>query len=62
MVNPILTVARLGVVLARNGQRHRVLDEISFAVAPGEILAVVGESGAGKSTLGAAIQGLLPDD
>ncbi|WEX90588.1 ABC transporter ATP-binding protein [Sinorhizobium garamanticum] len=62
MVDPALTVTKLGVVLARNGERHRVLDEISFAVTPGEILAVVGESGAGKSTLGAAIQGLLPND
>ncbi|MCA1443462.1 ABC transporter ATP-binding protein [Ensifer sp. IC4062] len=62
MDDPVLTVSRLRVVLARNGERHRVLDEISFAVAPGEILAVVGESGAGKSTLGAAIQGLLPSD
>ncbi|MBB4188594.1 peptide/nickel transport system ATP-binding protein [Sinorhizobium terangae] len=62
MVDQVLTVAGLGVVLSRNGRKHRVLDDISFAVAPGEILAVVGESGAGKSTLGAAIQGLLPSD
>jgi peptide/nickel transport system ATP-binding protein len=37
----------------------RALDDVSFAIAPGEILGVVGESGAGKSLTGAAIIGLL---
>ncbi len=37
----------------------RALDDISFQIAPGEILGVVGESGAGKSLTGAAIIGLL---
>ncbi|MEI6734427.1 MAG: ABC transporter ATP-binding protein, partial [Comamonadaceae bacterium] len=35
------------------------LDDVSFDIAPGEILGVVGESGAGKSITGAAIIGLL---
>jgi peptide/nickel transport system ATP-binding protein len=35
------------------------LDDVSFEIAPGEILGVVGESGAGKSMTGAAIIGLL---
>src|SRR5690349_14690107 len=35
------------------------LDDISFDVAPGEVLGVVGESGAGKSLTGASIIGLL---
>jgi len=42
--------------------RHGTLvavDDISFDIAPGEILGVVGESGAGKSLTGAAIIGLL---
>ncbi len=37
----------------------RALDDISFDIAPGEILGIVGESGAGKSLTSAAIIGLL---
>jgi peptide/nickel transport system ATP-binding protein len=37
----------------------RAIDDISFSIAPGEILGVVGESGAGKSLTGAAIINLL---
>jgi peptide/nickel transport system ATP-binding protein len=42
--------------------RHGTLvaiDDVSFSIAPGEILGVVGESGAGKSLTGSAIIGLL---
>ena len=35
------------------------VDDVSFSIAPGEVLGVVGESGAGKSMTGAAIIGLI---
>lgn len=36
------------------------VNNISFDIAPGEILGVAGETGAGKTTIGLAIMGLLP--
>jgi peptide/nickel transport system ATP-binding protein len=38
----------------------RAVEDVSFAIAPGEVLALIGESGAGKSLTGAALIGLLP--
>ena len=35
------------------------IDDVSFDIAPGEVLGVVGESGAGKSITGTAVIGLL---
>lgn len=56
---PILEVRNLRVEFpARRGTLVAV-DGISFAIAPGEVLGVVGESGAGKSLTGTAIIGLL---
>jgi ABC-type dipeptide/oligopeptide/nickel transport system ATPase component len=37
-----------------------IVDALSFAIAKGETLAVVGESGAGKSMTGLAVMGLVP--
>jgi peptide/nickel transport system ATP-binding protein len=56
---PLLEVKNLRVEFPTRRGTLLALDDISFAIAPGEILGVVGESGAGKSLTGAAIIGLL---
>lgn len=59
MAVPLLEVRRLCVEFPTRRGTLRALDDVSFDIAPGEILGVVGESGAGKSLTGAAIIGLL---
>ncbi len=55
----LLQVKNLVVEFPSRHGTLRALDGISFDIAPGEILGVVGESGAGKSLTGASIIGLL---
>jgi peptide/nickel transport system ATP-binding protein len=55
----LLQVKNLIVEFPNRRGTLRALDDISFDIAPGEILGVVGESGAGKSLTGASIIGLL---
>jgi len=59
MAEPLLRVESLRVELPSRRGVLTALDDISFTIAPGEILGVVGESGAGKSVAGAAVVGLL---
>jgi peptide/nickel transport system ATP-binding protein len=59
MTPPLLAVEDLVVEFPTRRGVLRALDRVSFAIAPGEVLGVVGESGAGKSLTGAAIIGLL---
>ena len=56
---PLLEVRNLRVEFPTRRQTLVAVDDVSFEIAPGEILGVVGESGAGKSLTGMAIIGLL---
>jgi peptide/nickel transport system ATP-binding protein len=55
----LLEVRNLRVEFATRHGTLVAIDDISFHIASGEILGIVGESGAGKSLTGAAIIGLL---
>ncbi len=44
------------------GSGQRVLDDVSFVVEPGDLVAIVGGSGAGKTTLLEAISSIRPPD
>ena len=57
--NPLLEVRNLTIDFDTRHGALRAVDDISFQLAPGEILGLVGESGAGKSLTGTAIIGLL---
>jgi peptide/nickel transport system ATP-binding protein len=59
MTGALLSVRDLEVEFATRKGPLRALDRVSFEIAPGEVLGVVGESGAGKSLTGLAIIGLL---
>ena len=56
---PLLEVRNLRIEFPTRRGALVAIDDISFSIAPGEVLGVVGESGAGKSITGAAIIGLI---
>ncbi|MFT3854628.1 MAG: ABC transporter ATP-binding protein [Ilumatobacteraceae bacterium] len=55
-----LDVANLTVEYAVGRHRVRAVDDVSFHVATGETLALIGESGSGKSSIGKGIMRLAP--
>ncbi|GGH24152.1 peptide/nickel transport system ATP-binding protein [Cribrihabitans marinus] len=58
-MEPVLSVRDLVVEIPTRHGVLRPVDHVSYDLAPGEILGVVGESGAGKSMTGNAVIGLL---
>ncbi|MET0508832.1 MAG: ABC transporter ATP-binding protein [Burkholderiaceae bacterium] len=59
MTAPLLEVDHLRVEFPTRRGTLTAIDDISFSIAAGEVLGVVGESGAGKSLTGAAVIGLI---
>jgi peptide/nickel transport system ATP-binding protein len=57
--SPFLSVRHLTVEFPTRRGTLRAIDDISFDLAPGEVLGIVGESGAGKSLTAAALIRLL---
>ncbi|MGH7583830.1 MAG: ABC transporter ATP-binding protein [Gemmatimonadales bacterium] len=57
----LLEVSQLNIRFpARDAPALEPVDDVSFTVAPGELVALVGESGCGKSLTGLALPRLLP--
>lgn len=48
--------------LSRNYGRHKAVDDVTFAVAKGEIVGLLGHNGAGKTTIMKMISGYLEPD
>jgi peptide/nickel transport system ATP-binding protein len=61
-VKPLDVAARLANLAGANMREEvvRAVDRVDLAIAPGEVVGLVGESGCGKSTLGRLAVGLLP--
>ena len=61
MAAPLLAVDRLSVAFPGAGSDVAVVRELSFEIAPGEFLGLVGESGCGKSVTALALLRLVPE-
>ncbi len=57
---PLIEVRNLSISFPASHGDVAIVDNISFTVAPGETMGLVGESGCGKSLTAMAIMGLLP--
>ena len=57
---PVLSVANMAIAYGRGTRAVKVVQDVSFAVAPGEALGIVGESGCGKSQTMLGAMRLLP--
>lgn len=58
MAEPLLKVRNLDVsVRDKKGHEFKIVDDISFDVQPGEVIALIGESGSGKTTISLGCMG-----
>ena len=60
-VAPLLEVRNLRIELGPRRRPITAVDDLSFSIAPGGTLAVLGESGSGKTLTAKAIMGILPN-
>ena len=59
-MKPILEVKHLNYIYSAGTPfEHQALDDVSFAVEPGEFIGIIGHTGSGKSTLMQQLNGLL---
>ena len=61
MPDPLLSIKNLTVVFKTRLGEVPVIDDVSFSIAPGEILGIVGESGCGKTMTSLAVMRLMPE-
>jgi peptide/nickel transport system ATP-binding protein len=56
--NPAVEVSGLSITVGLpDGSRRAIVDDVSFAIPKGEVLALIGESGSGKTTIALAMMG-----
>lgn len=56
----MLQVKNLSYEVIENGQKLKIIDDISFDVADGEMLVITGPNGGGKSTTASLLMGIKP--
>ena len=59
---PLLEVRNLSISFETHSGVLPAIEDVSFALHPGDILGVVGESGSGKTVTVSSLVGLLPDN